>query len=168
MKEKEIWEKIDGFENYEVSTLGRVRSCRTILKQYTTTQGYKIVNLSKKGKHYTRFIHRLVAQTFIPNLFDCREVDHINADTGDNRVENLRWVSSSENKHFRFFGKTKRMRPAHRKGVLQIDVTTGETVKYFRTVVLAAQTMNVHQQSIKDVCKGKNKTAAGYFWKYVE
>lgn len=58
---------------------------------------YCSYNISVNGKNYTLYAHRLVAQYFIPNPNELKEVNHINGNTRDNRVENLEWVSREEN-----------------------------------------------------------------------
>lgn len=95
----EIWKEIDGLDGYLVSDQGQVKSLnyrRTgkeqILKQ-SETGGYKVVCL--QGKNF--YVHRLVAEAFIPNLENKTEVNHINCITTDNRAENLEWVSKNEN-----------------------------------------------------------------------
>jgi len=72
---------------------GKVRE----LKGRLNRGGYLLVALYKDGKPYQRLIHRLVAQTFIPNPENKREVNHKNGDKANNSVENLEWATPSEN-----------------------------------------------------------------------
>lgn len=95
----ETWKEIKGYEGlYEVSSEGRVRGL--IKGNYLTfkdSSGYQRVGLCIHSKQKWFLVHRLVAQAFIPNPDEKPEVDHINCDRCDNRVENLRWVTSKEN-----------------------------------------------------------------------
>lgn len=98
--EKEIWKKIDGFENYEISNFGKVKSNYgkgRILKT-RISDGYELVNLNNK----TFKVHRLLAIAFIPNIFNKPAINHINKIRNDNRIENLEWVTISENNNHRF------------------------------------------------------------------
>ncbi len=95
----DIWKDVIGFENYyQVSNLGHVYSLRTkkILKN-GFSRGYPKVNLSIDSKKTMFEIHRLVAIAFIPNTENKRYVNHINGIKTDNRLENLEWVTASEN-----------------------------------------------------------------------
>lgn len=97
----EVWKPIEEFDGkYEVSNLGRVRNSSTgyVLK-LGDKHGYKRINLKKynDSKTYNRAVHRLVAQTFMPNPENKPEVNHINGVHDDNRVENLEWVTPQEN-----------------------------------------------------------------------
>ena len=112
--DEEIWKPISGFENlYEVSNKGRVRSLpreiinrdgsyRTykgkILNPQTRNHHYYNTSLRKNNKAYPKRVHRIVMETFC--YFDgCSmyEVNHINGDRFDNRLENLEWCTRQEN-----------------------------------------------------------------------
>lgn len=94
----EEWKDIKGFDGlYLVSNLGRVRSLRKILAPKDNGNGYKNVCLCL-GKHrYYRYIHRLVAEAFIPNPDNLKEVDHIDCSRDNNAVDNLRWTTHGDN-----------------------------------------------------------------------
>jgi len=89
----EIFKKIN--ERYEVSNLGVVRLIETqeLVPICTQSKGYSQVWIGDK----VATVHRLVASLFIPNPDGKPQVDHINGDKTDNRVENLRWVTNREN-----------------------------------------------------------------------
>ena len=92
-----------GFPSYQISNLGRVisnvREPARFLTPSLTNAGYLIVKLYKDGKPKTFGIHRLIAMHFldIPEDEDAMVVDHINCRKDDNRVENLRWATYSQN-----------------------------------------------------------------------
>lgn len=91
------WKKIEERQNYSISTTGQVRNDKTgrILKPHKGTAGYYQVMLGRKT--VPLYVHRLVAKAFIDNPDNLPQVDHINGDKTDNRVENLRWLSVSDN-----------------------------------------------------------------------
>jgi hypothetical protein len=95
----EIWKKIEGFGNYSVSSEGRVKNESTglILKTSIPKRGYHHWIVKKNGKRFNFRIHRLVAKAFIPNPKNLDEVNHINGNKTDNRIENLEWCTHSEN-----------------------------------------------------------------------
>lgn len=114
------WNDIDGFPHYQVSTDGRVRSKsysfidKSGVKQtrkgkelkLSTTEskhdkGYKQVYLyDEDHKRYTKFVHRLVAQAFIPNPNNYPQVNHIDEDEWNNSVDNLEWCTALYNSHY--------------------------------------------------------------------
>lgn len=113
---KEIWRDIVGYEGlYKVSNMGRVKSlakrvqrgfCNIVTEerlmtiQRGKTKGnswYLQVTLSKDGVQKTHKVHRIVALTFLKRKDGCNQVDHIDGNKENNRVENLRWVSQAEN-----------------------------------------------------------------------
>ena len=102
------WKKIPGFDRYEVSEMGEVRTTRRsmtgghepqVLKPNISKKGYVKYNLCQNSKYKTLLGHRLVAEAFIPNPENKPCVDHINFDKSDNRAENLRWCTVTENNH---------------------------------------------------------------------
>lgn len=104
----ELWKPIKGYEGlYEVSNMGNVKSLpkmrgyikskEKIMKPFKNNNGYLLVSLSKNNKQKHFQVHRLVASAFILNKDNKSQVDHINRIRDDNRVENLRWVTASEN-----------------------------------------------------------------------
>ena len=92
--------EIEGYPNYLIYPEGRIWSKKgkgRFLKPATQKNGYRRVCLSRDKKPKMFLVHRLVAQAFIPNPDNKPEVDHINNNPHDNRLENLRWVTKSEN-----------------------------------------------------------------------
>lgn len=101
---EEIWREIEGYKNYQVSSLGRVRSLnykRTgevrVLKAWKDKDGYLIIGLHKNGTQRTFRIHRLVGEAFIPNPENKPQIDHIDTNKTNNSVENLKWATNKEN-----------------------------------------------------------------------
>ena len=93
----EEWRQVVGFDNYEVSNIGNIRSSRGVLRPGKDTYGYRQINLYKGGNRYTRKVYRLVMDAFNPNVDNKPQIDHINRVRSDDRLENLRWVTAREN-----------------------------------------------------------------------
>lgn len=173
----EIWKDIKGYEGlYQVSNLGNVKSLKygreKILKGYKNYKGYLTVKLLKNKKSKIYLIHRLVAICFLPNNFGNVEIDHINTDRTDNRLENLRWVTHKENCNNSI---TKENYSKCRKGKLSplakptIQFTPkGEFVKKWDCIRDIERDLEFSNKNISSCCNGKRKTAYGYKWGYVE
>ena len=97
--------KIQGFENYQVDELGQVwslpkktrKGTRLIKALRHPKTGYMYLDLCKDGKVKKFTVHRLVALAYLPNTENKPQVNHINGDKTDNRLENLEWCTRSEN-----------------------------------------------------------------------
>jgi hypothetical protein len=126
--------------------------------------GYMRVSLSSDDRVGQYSVHRMVAIAYIsPPPFEGAQVNHKNKDRTDNRVENLEWMTPSENsKH----SKRDVDFSSVQKKVHQIDIETGETIKTFDGIKVATRETNTNSGSIVKVCKGQKKTAGGYKWKY--
>lgn len=103
----EKWKQIkDADEGYKISTLGRIGSSKygdfRILKTYYAGKGYVMCDMRKDGKTIKRYVHRLVAQHFIPNPDNLPEVNHKDGNKGNNIELNLNWTDGVNNmKHAR-------------------------------------------------------------------
>ena len=94
---------MSGYEGlYEISRKGIIRSLHKANYKNTISVrpgrgGYFSARLSKEGKSNSKYLHRLVAETFIPNPEGKEIVNHINGNKLDYRIQNLEWVTQSEN-----------------------------------------------------------------------
>lgn len=200
----ELWKPVVGYEGlYEVSNLGSVRSLDhyvnvvsnnsvyvgkstrlvkgRILNGYKNKCGYMTVCLHDKNhKQSLKTIHRLVAEAFIPNQENKPQVDHINTIRTDNRVENLRWVTSKENQNneLTLINKVNRYNKYEHpmKGklgacnpnaipIIQYSLNN-EIIQEWSCATEASRILNIPQCNIVSALKGRLKTSAGYIWKY--
>lgn len=165
---KETWKSIPGFDGlYEVSDQGRVLSKRTnlLLKPNIMNHGYVCVHLYSGGKRsrVVKTIHQLVALAFIPNPHNCREVNHKNFLRRDNRVENLEWVTRSENvRHAVAAGR--RVRPEKR--VRGINLISNNIVTFESQIAAEIAIRGKQTGGISGAMK-RNRPAYGYVWWYV-
>ena len=137
----ETWKNIPEYPGYTVSSLGQVRGRKGwIMKPYTTRDGYKTVCVYvSKTEFKTVKVSRLVAAAFLPNPENKPYVDHVNRDPEDNRAENLRWVTQSENQFNRAvcFGETRGICWDSGHNAYKISITrNGKTTNYGRRKTL--------------------------------
>lgn len=111
--EQEIWKPVVGYEEYEISTLGRVKALskirfmpgnnkpfkieEKILKQTLNNTNHLYVDLHKNGKRNRFLVHRLIAEAFIPNPDEYPCVRHLNDDPLNNKIDNLSWGTQKMN-----------------------------------------------------------------------
>lgn len=125
----EVWKDIEGYEGaYRVSSFGRIKSLKRpynrnekILTPVRHSAGYlKIILIILNDKRKNAYIHRLVAQAFIPNPESKPFINHINGDTTDNRVDNLEWCTNGENLRHAYLklGRTARKKLSWEKAAL--------------------------------------------------
>ena len=96
---KERWKIIEEFPKYLISNKGRIKTINTLedKKVFTKEDGYVATGLTKNKKEHYKYVHRLVAEAFVSNPNNKGQVNHKNGIKNDNSVENLEWVTPSEN-----------------------------------------------------------------------
>lgn len=159
--EGEIWREIPGFENYEISSFGRIRSF-SYIKPRKDKSGYLSVNLSNKGFVKTAYIHRLVMSVFTEDHQDM-QVNHINCDKNDNRLINLEWCTSEQNiDHAIEHGMMRRKKP----------VKCIEKNKVFPSMSNAAKTLfddKTKVTGIRIACEHyPHRTCGGFHFKFID
>lgn len=174
--EKEIWRAHPGISGIEVSTLGRVRTLDRvvaskgngtrlvkgrILKQ-CDDRGYLQVYFRVNGKHIGKLVHRLVAETFIPNPENLPQVNHLDCNRTNNNVENLEFCTASYNNQYKEkFGISNTESLGH--PLFAINLTTLE-VSHFRSQREASRALGADSGSINNVIKGRYRYTKGYWF----
>ena len=158
-------------EQYQVSNTGIVRNKITghILTPQEDNKGYLRVRLSLHDKKATAKVHRLVAIAFIPNPKGKPQVNHIDTDKRNNRVDNLEWVTNGENQiHAYKHGRNYVTGRAGRKKipVCKVDLNTGEVIETYKSLADAERDNNLHRANIHKVLYEERKSAGGFGWKY--
>lgn len=155
----EKWKIIKSFPNYEVSTLGRVRSRNKnlVLKPSVSGSGYYQVGLSGDGRYKMIQVHRLVAMAFIDNPDNYPCVNHRNENRLDNQADNLEWCTQRYNVYYGQNSIARRVRQETQKG---------KCVAVYDSQEDAASITGIAQSSISRACRKERKTAGGFVWKF--
>lgn len=181
----EVWKDIEGFEGlYQISSLGNVKTLSygpknvrqlsnksKILKQSLSSSGYLHVQLYKQGKSKTIMTHILVAKAFVDNPSNKREVNHIDGNKSNNNMNNLEWVTRSENlSHAIKLGlrkppmlNKKGKDNKNRKPVIQYS-KDGELIKTWDSIADAARYYGTTISAISSCTHGRKKTCVNYKW----
>lgn len=162
---QEIWKDIDGFSNYQVSSKGNVRNKKNkkLLKSFTQQcHNYLTVTLYNDQKEkFTKCVHRLVAETFLPNPENHNEVNHKNMDTHSNFVENLEWCDHSWNMQHRINRNSR---------VGKFDPKTDELLEIYKDLKEAVEQNNPrwNKTNLSMCCRKLTNTSYGFKWKFID
>ena len=178
----EVWRPVRDFEGlYEVSNLARVRSVDRwskykgsdtkqafrkgrILRQDKTSAGYYLVTLCRDGVHFHCSVHRLVAEAFVPNPENLQQVNHKDENKSNNLPSNLEWCDRIYNTNYGTG--IYRSSSKKRKPIEQLTLA-GQHVAYYDSLTEATEANGMKRFGIINVCKGRQKSAYGYQWRYV-
>ena len=163
----EEWRPLDFDARYEVSNTGKVRNAKTmrLLKQTLNQFGYYTISFNINGKYTTKFVHKLVANAFIPNPNNYQEINHIDEDKTNNCVENLEWCSRQYNINYgeRNAKASNKMKGKSKYIYHKLD-DEGNILASYPTSILAGEDNCVSDSSILSCIYGKSKTSAGFHW----
>lgn len=160
----ETFVKIEGFENYEVSNLGKVRNIKSgiMLKPWITKDGYLRHGLYENNKKKNLFLHKIIATAFIDNPEEKPCVNHIDENKLNNDLSNLEWCTVRENN---IHGtRIKRAAEKCSKKVIQLDLNDN-VLNEFESMEQAEQKTGIDASSICRCCNGKRKSAGGFKWR---
>ena len=165
--------------NYILYPNGSIKNKNTnkFLVGQVGKNGYRSVNIrTLKGKKRV-YIHRLIAINFIPNPLQKEQVNHINGNKLDNRLENLEWVSPKENiahaqKELGFippsFSETtrKKTKELNSTKIAKYDCNQN-LICIYPSIIEASRQEHISRHSIKDVLRGKKGNHKGFIWRYI-
>ena len=181
----EIWRDVVGYEGYyQVSNQGNVRTLpRTIERRNNTDlslkgricsqtlsdKGYYTVGLCMNNKVKRVYVHKLVAISFIDNPQNLREINHIDENPKNNKVENLEWCTHRYNMNHGTIREriTKKLlnREDHSIPVCQYTLD-GIFINEYPSMTEAARQNDILESGVSGACCGKRKTYKGFIWKY--
>ena len=140
------------------------------IKQAMNSNGYKVVSLVMNGKQTNVYVHRIVAEAFLPNPDNLPMVNHKDEDKTNNFLENLEWCTAAYNntygKAIERRAKKLRGRESEKRVAVIQRRPDGSFKARFASVTEAAKVMDGSTSAISAVCRGKRKMAYGYIWEY--
>lgn len=180
---QEIWKDIQGYEGlYKISNLGNVKSMNYARRGYAkiltpkkNNCGRLWVELTNCGNKKQFLIHRLVAMAFIPNPNNYPQINHIDENPQNNKVENLEWCTREYNIEYyleRHNPKKREVKNYSSKYNKRIDLKVnqytkdGELIRIWNNSRQVQTELGWNDWSISECCRNKRKTAYGFVWQY--
>lgn len=172
----EEWKELKDFEEfYEISNMGRIYSKRKkkIMTVLDHNCGYVQINLIGKGFKTHKYIHRLVAEHFVPNEENKPMVNHKDGDKRNNQYTNLEWCTARENQqHSRKVLKRETYKipvtygKEHHNSKKINQIKNGTVINTFFGCGEAFRATGISKANIWSALKGKRQSAGGYNWQY--
>ena len=174
----EVWKSINGFDNYQVSNTGLVKSLERwmpmphggkyfqkekILKVSIVRGGYCQITLSVNGKPSMKKLHRIVADAFISNPENKPQINHKDGNKLNNNVSNLEWCTSSEN-HIHAFAtglRTSHTGQQHQNSKLVLNTETGI---FYESLTEAIKTQTLKRSTIEAMMCGRNPNRTSFIY----
>lgn len=167
---------------YEVSNLGNVRSLKYrrqkenksnthlhLMRPSEHKDGYYMLVFTRNYKRKMKYIHRLVAETFIPNPNNLLEVNHKDGNKQNNKVNNLEWCSRLENiRHIYTTGLKKTGKYLYNARKVKQYSLDNKLIAIYETQTEASKKLKINQADISRCCRGLRNKAGGYIWKYAD
>lgn len=189
--QKEIWKDVKGYEGlYQISNLGKIKRLsrlsyqrfgklllnEKVMSNVIDNNGYVVVSLTNNKKQRKFLVHRLIAIHFIKNNNNLPCINHIDGNKQNNDISNLEWCSYSQNnKHA--LDNNLRKPPAPWKGKFGTENKTskkvgqynlnGDLINIYPCVHEVYRKLRFPVTNIAAACRGKQKTAYGFKWKYI-
>lgn len=169
--EKEIWKEIPGYEGiYQASNLGKIRSLKRnkvrILRPRRSGNGYYNVKLYLNKVSKCSTVHRIVWLAFNGPIPEGMQINHLNENKSDNRLENLSLCTVKEN--INYGTRTERMAKKHSKPVIQFDIN-GNFIAEYSSITEAAKVLGKSSPGlIGKVLTGKRNNTYNSKWMYAE
>lgn len=158
--------KIKNYENYTINQLGQVYNEKTqkLLKNTKNTCGYHVIGLYNDNGYKLHYIHRLLAEAFLPNINDYKYINHKNGNKSDNRLENLEWCTHSMNmQHSWDNGLSDNVRKSNiiRQSKIVLDTQTGI---FYESAKEAAKLLGINSNTLRCYLNNcyPNKTSLKY------
>jgi len=151
-------EIVEGIKGYKISNYGRVKNHKgKITEGSNHASGYLWVSVAPKQY----LLHRLIAKTFIPNPQNKEQVNHIDGNKLNCKLDNLEWMTCSENSQH---AHNNNLHPKT-KSCIQYDLNMNK-INEFKSQIDASRQLNICNDSIRKCCNDKQKTAGGFVFKY--
>lgn len=162
-----IEKEIEGFENYIICTDGTVHNKkRHNISRWKDNVGYLQVKLSKEGKWYYKRVHRLVAEAFIPNPHNLKQVNHIDGDKTNNEVSNLEWIDNKNNTQHGYDNNLYHSK--HRNIKIEVyDKITHQLINTYKSIRETANELNINRKTLSRILFDNKENNYDYDFKAI-